>query len=68
MAYQTNYLALNYREPGKYIPKHDSSFTNETEEKAVAEARHDLVAHSNLKEMAVYKLVAVVTKDTVERV
>lgn len=60
----TNYLALNYLEPGSYIPVHDPSFTNETYEKAVAEA---LVDVEGLKDetdlMAVYKLIAVVSKD-----
>lgn len=59
---KTSYLALNYRHPGEYIPQHDPSFTNESLEKAVVEARFDLDHNPDRTEMAIYKLVAVVPR------
>jgi hypothetical protein len=57
MEHKTNYLALEYKEPGAYIPAHDPSYTNPTLEKALAEAHADLARTG--KTIAIYKLVAV---------
>jgi hypothetical protein len=66
MEYKTNYLALRYLEPGLYIPAHDPSYTNPTYDEAVKEAHYDLEHGTELS--AIYKLVAVVTKDGVVNV
>ena len=65
---KSSYLALNHVEPGMYIPQHDPSFTNETLEKAVAEAKFDLDHNPELTEMSIYKLVAVVNREEVVEV